>query len=246
MSSWQALEQELQQWERPPRFWWRDDDAVANTPALQAMLGIAQQHDVVVHLAVIPAHLEPSLPELARGHYQEHCYILQHGVDHSSHADVGQRKIELGGSQNVVQLQQRLQWGRTHLASAFGAQYIDILVPPWNRISDEVIHLLPQIGYRKLSVRKVRKTDRAIDQVNIHLDIINWNKRAFAGEDIVLGALIEVLAYKRKVADDVAEPIGLMTHHLDHDEQCWAFLQRFFAFMKSRVQWVAGPALLSA
>ncbi len=39
---------------RKVRFWWRDDDAIEPTPALERMLSLANNHDVDVAFAVIP------------------------------------------------------------------------------------------------------------------------------------------------------------------------------------------------
>ena len=34
--------------------WWRDDDAIAPTPALERLLALAEQFEAPLHLAVIP------------------------------------------------------------------------------------------------------------------------------------------------------------------------------------------------
>ncbi|MGB1239412.1 MAG: hypothetical protein ACPG4U_14430 [Pseudomonadales bacterium] len=244
MNHWQALAQELSAWPTAPRFWWRDDDAVADSTALRRMLNIAKTHRVPVHLAVIPAALEQSLDIVKDSEFSPYCYITQHGVEHQSFAREGERKIELGGTQDIAALSAALALGRQRLSTQFGAQYLDILVPPWNRIAPAVIAKLPEIGYRTLSVLGERSTSAVFDEVNVHIDIINWKARSFAGEADILQKLTALLLAKRSDGRDLDEPIGLMTHHLDHDTACWAFIEQFIAFCtKQDVNWVSGEQL---
>lgn len=245
MSSWQALSEEIKQWQQPIPFWWRDDDAIADSQALQRMLALANNHNIPVHLAVIPHLLEPSLSCIKQPQHISDCYVLQHGYDHTSYALPEQRKIELGGSQSVATLIDKLARGRALLTSTFGDQYLDILVPPWNRISDQLVNELPQIGYRQLSVLASPKLQETDFLVNVHIDIIDWKARSFAGEQQVLDKITQCLQHARINAPDKIKPFGLMTHHLDHDSQCWQFLEQFFTFCKghSQLQWVSGNAL---
>ena len=243
MDNWQALRDELDKWPQPVQFWWRDDDAIEDTQALQKLLTIAQRYSTAVHLAVIPQRLHPSLSIIKTPANQPYCYVLQHGIEHLSHALPEQRKIELGGSQDISVLAAQLGIGRQRLKAEFERQYLDILVPPWNRIAEQLVKQLPQIGYRKLSVLGVPKELDSAYQVNVHIDIINRKRRGFAGEATILGKLIEHLQFQRTSA--YAQPCGLMTHHLDHDLQCWQFLDKFFSFCQghSQIQWLSGEAL---
>jgi hypothetical protein len=67
-ANWADLAAELDRWEKAGRvadLWWRDDDAVAATPQLDALLHLAGE--VPVALAVIPALARPELAEAVRG-----------------------------------------------------------------------------------------------------------------------------------------------------------------------------------
>jgi hypothetical protein len=48
--------------------------------------------------------------------------------------------------------------------------------------------------------------------------------------------LTRLLARRRR-AGDFDAPIGLLTHHLAHDEAAWAFLEWFLAFGRRRFRW---------
>ncbi len=58
------------------------------------------------------------------------------------------------------------------------------------------------------------------------MDLIDWRGgRRFRGVDRVLEQLCAHLAARREGGVDAAEPSGILTHHLDHDEDCWHFME---------------------
>ena len=64
---------------------------------------------------------------------------------------------------------------------------------------------------------------------NAHVDPMNWRERRFAGTEKALSGVLGELRARRTGATDPDEPLGLLTHHLDHDEELWQFLESFFA-----------------
>ncbi|WP_315981201.1 hypothetical protein [Aliamphritea spongicola] len=127
--SWPALEQELQLWETSADLWWRDDDATHDTPALQQLLTLAGEFQIPVHLAVIPQQLHTSLDCIRQPTNRPYSYVLQHGINHQSHATEGMRKVELGGNYPLESLCDDLAAGRQRLSGHFENQYLDMLVP---------------------------------------------------------------------------------------------------------------------
>ncbi|WP_286238808.1 polysaccharide deacetylase family protein [Neptuniibacter halophilus] len=247
MADWKQLVKELEQWQRPLTLWWRDDDVSRDTPALRQLLQLADQYQVPVHLATIPQLTEDSLITLIDT-TRAPCYILQHGICHQNNAREGQRKIELGGQLTATAALSALAEGRHQLQQQFACRYLDILVPPWNRIDPELLSSLSALGYQRLSVLGPRAPQAEPAELNVHLDIIDWKQRRFAGEARLLQQIIDNLQARRRGELDPDEPYGLMTHHLDHDAECWAFLSRLFACLKpfSHLNWAGGPALLEA
>ena len=228
-ASYQALSQALATWtDQPATFWWRDDDAVAATPALERMAAISTEYGVPLALACIPAEAEASLVESVR--HWPLATVWQHGYAHVNHAPAGQKKCELGVGRDVQTIMQQLALGQAQLEAAFGERFAAVLVPPWNRISQEVKVELPRIGIRKLSTFKARKrTQSAVGIVNTHIDLIDWRgSRGFAGEMAVVGAIVAHLNERQDGTVDPAEPTGILTHHLVHDEGCWMFLDSLF------------------
>ena len=221
---WESLARECEAWAaggRQIELWWRDDDAVADTPALRRLLDLAT---VPLSLAVIPAGLEASLPTLLRSHRS--VTVLQHGYDHGNRAPAGAKKSEFPATRPWAEAARDLAQGRTRLASAFGAQFVPALTPPWNRIDTGHAARLSELGYEGLTTYLARKSDRVgIAQVNTHVDVINWHGgRRFLGVAASLDLLGRHLSDKRLGNADPSEPTGLLTHHLVHDTETWEFL----------------------
>ena len=228
-----TLYSELDQWNfngDEATFWWRDDDAQKSTPELETILALSTKYDVPVALAVIPDGSEPSLVKLVRGNPLVN--VLQHGFSHSNHAPADQKKQELGNHREAEVIQQQLHEGLLLLSRQFGDQAIPVMVPPWNRISAEVTSLLAELDILGLSCygqRQVSEVAENLWLVNSHADIINWKQnKSFIGEQQAITILVDHLQSKREGRADQAEPTGLLTHHLVHDNASNDFLEALF------------------
>ncbi len=236
-TGWRDLDRELDAWTAAgstATFWWRDDDAVAATPALDRLLGLAEALDSSLALAVIPANADESLPRRLDGNRR--VVVVQHGFAHRNHAPAGAKKAELGAHRPPAAMVQELAAGRTRLRALFGdaAPMLPILVPPWNRIDPGLVPRLPAIGITGLSSFAPRRSAPALvpRQVNTHLDLLHWDARrgrepaAFVGTSAALDDVIEHLAARRLGRADADEPTGLLTHHLALDAACWSFAEQ--------------------
>ena len=76
--------------------WWRDDDAIEPTPALERLLQIANTHEIEVALAVIPANATKALADRLSG--ERFASVLQHGYEHRNFQDKsrGEKAAEFG------------------------------------------------------------------------------------------------------------------------------------------------------
>jgi hypothetical protein len=243
---WALLAAELDRWEaagRTATLWWRDDDAVADTPALQRLLALRAALDVPLTIAVIPAGAEPALAAcLSR---ESRVTVVQHGFAHRNHAPPDGPKRELGADRPIAAVTDELNAGWRRLVDMFPAPR-PVLVPPWNRIDDGVVATLPGLGYRGLSTfsaRARREPRPDLVQANTHIDIVDWpGTRGFVGESIAVAACVERLSARRTGAGDTDpdEPTGLLTHHLAHDEPCWDFINRIVArsVAHATVRWI--------
>ena len=261
--SWAALRRELDLWaetDRQATFWWRDDDAGEATMALDRLLALARRYHVPVALAVIPARASVGLAD--RLATAPDVAVLQHGWSHANWAPEG-RQNEFGDDRPGRATAADLLGGWARLRALFAepldpgqpGRVLPVLVPPWNRIGAATAAALPALGYRALSglgPRDPAAQDSGLAaglrHINVHMDIIDWQgSRGFAGNAAVLGAALDHLAARRAGRADPDAPTGLMTHHLDHDEACWRFLDRFLAETTGHpaARWVGTAELLA-
>ncbi|HEX9446584.1 MAG TPA: hypothetical protein VF920_01330, partial [Dongiaceae bacterium] len=130
MTGWRILEDELVRWGNAgmsASLWWRDDDAVANTRALQRLLDIAE---VPIALAVIPAGLQWNLISALRGRPADGSItVLQHGFSHRNHEPADRKKAELGTARDSAVVLAELATGAKLLADAFGDIALPVLTP---------------------------------------------------------------------------------------------------------------------
>ena len=251
MSGWEALGRELAAWAadgRKPVFWWRDDDATAEGPALQRLLALRRDCALPLALAVIPALIEESLAPLLAG--ERGIALLQHGFAHRNHARPGEKKRELGDERPAAQVLEELAAGRDRGRAVFADAWLPVMVPPWNRIAQGVAGALPGLGFKGLSTHgRHPKPPAGLVQVNSHLDIMTWKPETrFRGEEPVLADLTAFLAARRREDPPGAEePIGLLTHHKAHDEAAWSFLQKLLLNerLKDTVSWKGAGSLFS-
>jgi len=246
MTDWRGLEIELEQWEQAGRaatLWWRDDDAVMATPALDRLLATARRPDgttVPLCLAAIPAQADRTLAE--RATENSHLSILQHGFAHVNHAPPGEKKAELGGHRPAEAVLDELADGRQRLEVLFGDRFLPVLVPPWNRMAPAIRNGLPAIGLKNHSVYGPRAPGDG-PAINTHADIIDWHHgRGFIGTAAALHLIAGHLAARRERRADPEEPTGLLTHHLVHDEAGWSFLTELIYRLSRQAgaRWLAG------
>lgn len=87
--------------------------------------------------------------------------------------------------------------------------------------------------------------------LNTHVDILDWKAKKqtgrarFLGQEAVLSDLVAALARRRvpTPGTDTTEAVGLLTHHLEHDQDSWDFLARLVQFVDEHpgVGWISAP-----
>jgi hypothetical protein len=244
-NAWRALDAELRRWRvagRTPRFWLRDDDAVEPTAALERLVGLTRAAGVPLALAVIPAHTGAPLAQELAG--AAHVTVAVHGWSHANHAPEGAKKQELGAHRPAGVVCAELAESLAILAALHGEKVVPVLVPPWNRIDRALISRLPELGFVGLSVFG-KPFAAPVAVVNSTVDIIDWHTTRGCSDHAVLAS--EIVAQLREAFDDqAAAPIGVLTHHLVHDDSAWDFLERLFetTALSGPGSWLALPSLV--
>jgi predicted glycosyltransferase len=209
-----------------PQFWWRDDDAVEETPALRRLLGLAERYRSPVALAVIPRLAKASLAAMT-GRSPWACALV-HGLSHENHARADEKKAEFGPRRPLPVLAREAETALLMARHTFGTDLLPVMVPPWNRIAPALVPLLADLGYCGLST--FRDRDRSgsdgLIRINAHLDPIDWRgTRSRRSPEALIAEAAAAVDRRRVGSADRDEPIGLLTHHLVHDEPIWAFCE---------------------
>ena len=224
---WSPLTAEMTIWRREARvlpIWWRDDDAVKDTPALAQLTGLAETFGLPVHLAVIPKAAQPSLGDVCRSAW---AVPMVHGWAHQNHGPDGQKKAEFGWPRAGVI--DEIRQGIGTLDQMFGTDLLKVFVPPWNRIDAGLVAKLPDLGFAGLSTftpRDGRFAAPHLVQINTHIDPIFWKSGGgLVPPEAQIAALVQNLQDRRFGRADNTEPLGLLTHHLVHNPEIWAFTE---------------------
>lgn len=208
--------------------WWRDDDAVRDTPALGRLLRLSLAARAPLALAVIPAPIEPSL--VRRLAERPDVSILVHGHRHADHAPSGEKPAEFGPHRPLGDLVRDAGEGLRTTLAAFGAATLPVLVPPWNRAAPGLLPALPRLGYRAVSTfgRPGRSLAApGLIRIDTHLDPVDWRGSRS------LRAPEQLAAAFRAAADGPDGPVGLLTHHLAFDEALWGFCEEWLGLVSS-------------
>lgn len=247
---WAALTGELDLWTSEGRtacFWWRDDDAVAATPALDRLLGLHRKTAIPLALAIIPARAEASLAGRLAG--ETNIAALQHGYAHSNHAASPEKKSEFPPSRPLSERLGDMQDGHILMARDFGPWLLPVFVPPWNRLAPDCLPAMAGQGYAAVSAFQARSDYWAapgLAALNTHIDPIDWhgNDNSAAVERALAAACTHLRAMR--LALQPLQPLGLLTHHLRHDEIVWGFAADFLSrtAVHSAVCWLDARAAL--
>lgn len=249
MASWADLDDELRLWRAAgeiPTFWWRDDDTEAPTADLERLIALAERFSAPLHLAVVPHAIDPGLaPRLGASPL---VYALQHGFSHKNHEPKGARASEVGVNRDIALQEADLTLGWQRMVAAGLPNLLPVFVPPWNRIAEKTLMVLPRQGYRAVSIFDRRPENPVgLPHFNGHIDPIRWKEGArFAGTEKTLEQAVRHLRQRRLGEAEKDEPTGFVTHHLQTDEPTWGFSAALLERLTFRdaTRWIALPQVL--
>ncbi|WP_058618124.1 glycosyltransferase [Methylobacterium indicum] len=217
--------------------WWRDDDAVAHTPALDRLLALAARTGWPVALAAVPARAEPSLAARLADEAGIDCLV--HGLAHTDHAPPEARKAEFGPHRPLAALRADAAEALALARARLGPRLLPVLVPPWNRFAPDLPAILPGIGYRGLSAAAPVAPVPGLAQAHAAIDPVAWRSG---------GGLADPDGIVARAARAVAAggPVGLLTHHLVQDEATWEFCARLLDHLADRAAKGRSPTISRA
>jgi len=240
-STWEALLNELDCWSEKgmvATFWFRDDDAAAVTPQLLRLRELAVRHGVEIALAVIPGKLESDLVEYLRiegSPFHEMCHGWKH-VDYGPNGRPG----EFGRDRPLSELRADAKLAFNAFEAHFGGAGV-VFVPPYGRIAEELIDALREIGFVGVSTgptnverRMARilshlswlpsvrlRNGRSFPHFDVQIDPFDWARGSSRTASSVSEEIVGHLRLRRIGFVAPHAPIGLLTHHLVHDDATW-------------------------
>lgn len=242
----ERLRSEIERWTadgRTPRLFLRDDDAVSDTPALRRLFGQSEQGAAPLLLAAIPEPADDSLGRAVRAFGLATGAV--HGFAHRNNAPKGEKTCELDRYRDISTVLSELREGRAKLLEIFGGRLSGLLVPPWNRIHDEVAARVHTAGFLGISAHGWLKAPppHGLMIVNAHIDIIHWSGgRVGRNPEWVANELAVNLREARLRG---WRAIGILTHHLVHDDAAWAVLGDIFELARLQgIGWVSADDLI--
>ena len=241
---WQPVAAALEEHSRlgvSPQFWLRDDDASCPAGALDRLIELTARFRIPVALAIIPASTGEDLAARLGPH--SHAVPIVHGWAHKNHAGIGEKKQEFGTHRSLAEMQNELKRGLETMNKLYPDRLVPMFVPPWNRIAPELIGCLDDAGYSALSRFGPPDVPIAdgIANINTHVDIMDWRGGKTCKDHEVLTRLLAE-ALTQSLAGG-RYPIGILTHHLVHDEAAWNFLENLFSFAQSQ-RWLSAEELV--
>jgi hypothetical protein len=229
------LLRELNRWHsrgQRPILWWRDDGARGISPAFDRLLDIAD--GLPLSVSVIPEGVSPTLAARLAG--ISNVTVGQLGIDH-----VNRRQAASSPAADYAQaiaagpLARSILGGRDALERA-GLDPV-FYAPPWHRVEPVLLEGLAIAGYFSLSGWN-GEGSRApcMQRLDVQIGLLRpKGEPRFLGAGSVYEALRRQLAERRRKGD-VTRPIGLLTHHLDHDEASWKFLGGLLSLLRPVAQ----------
>lgn len=234
---------ELRRWRRAgrtARLWWRDDDAADASAALDRLLQTSRACGAPLTLAMVPVGDKAALAAtLVR---TPQVTVIQHGIDHQNRRS-GPAAGEFPHDWAQGEVEAALLQGWRMIQGLPRARAV--FAPPWNDVHPHLEAALAARGYAGWSANGALGSE-GLPRIDAHLDLLRWRGGArFRGQGRFLKALTAELARRRR-AQAWTAPIGLLTHHLAHDEAAWRFLEHFLAWSMTQPElaWTALADLL--
>lgn len=219
---------ELARWNaagHAPVFWWRDDDARRPSPALDRLLDLSRRFGAPVTIAAVPDGDLQALAKACAG--TPGVELAIHGFRHENRAPAGQPSGEVNDQDNLEAVTAEVEAAIAAFAKA--GLTADLFVPPWNNAHPTLEAALVRHSLTVSRYDAMRAPDGSPPRIDAHLDVMRWKPEArFRGARRFLLRARRLLV-ERRVRGLWSDPIGLLTHHLDHDEASWTFLEAFLA-----------------
>lgn len=208
--------------------YFRDDDLGWNPKEFSRLVTLFARHDQRFNAAAIPASLtDQIIKDSIPYSYQASPYlqVVTHGFSHQNHQTEG-KKSEFGIGRDLEIVRQELRTGREQLTERF-ENYFPCFVPPWNRMEEVYMDLLPGCGYRMISRDEGAKGLAPLPEFNITVDL-------HTSKEAKKPTAKEIFRQLAKYNEEGRESLGVMLHHTKMTEDDYAILDELLKDLSKR------------
>jgi hypothetical protein len=245
------LVRELDRWqanELIANFWWRDDDAQFDDDAFKRLIDLAGTESLPLVLAVSPMLMTDRF--VARLNGLPGVLVAAHGYRHINHATAS-LKGEFGPDRPLEVMRGEIEELAGEFAARFPDRGIAMFVPPWHGLDSRLISDLERVGFKVLSMfesrvsrgleraaaqlraigsafprRSIKPRRGSIERLDCSVSLLKYEGPNITANPCCLEKVLRALSARRLGFLPVEQPIGILTHHLLHDEDAWTYLSQ--------------------
>lgn len=209
----------------------RADDVAIPSTKQDLLLDLFARNDSPLCAAIVPAWFSgarwDALCRQVQG--KQHLFAWhQHGWNHHNHQPAGEKKQEFGPAATLLHKRQNITRGRDKLLDILGDHFLPVFTPPWNRIDQDSMLILKELGFLAISRYRGAKLPPppGLPDLPVNVDL-HTRKEASgaAGWQALLSELDQALA------TGIA---GLMIHHQRMNGAAFAFLDGLLSSLRKQ------------
>ncbi len=206
----------------------RADDMGDLSPEFSNLVEIFIKHEIPLCLAVVPAWLTHEkwfeIKSVCKNGRNLWCWH-QHGWAHKNH-EISGKKQEFGPNRTADDIKKDIRNGKERLISIIKNEFYPVFTPPWNRLSENAIKILADLGFKAISRNKNASplSDGILPDIQVNVDLhtrkeIDWEK----GWNNLLNEI------ETGLSDGTC---GIMIHHQMMNKAAFSFLDIFIEKLK--------------
>jgi hypothetical protein len=209
----------------------RADDVAIPSAKQNHLLELFARHDTPLCAAIVPAWFNQSRWDTICRHVHGKHHLFawhQHGWNHHNHQPAGEKKQEFGPAATLLQKRQNIVRGRDKLVAIVGEHFLPVFTPPWNRLDQDTLHILKELGFRAISRYRGAKLPSLPGLPDLAANV-DLHTRKEVSADAGWQALLS--EFDQALATGLA---GLMIHHQRMNAAAFAFLVALLPSIRNR------------
>lgn len=204
----------------------RNDDFGWEEPRFLRLYELCAQAAFTLSAAAIPEECR----DLDSWQFEDAKYLelTLHGYAHRNHQLEG-KKGEFMDARPLETALTELSIGHKFLQERYPDLYVPVFIPPWNRVSDEIVEKLSSVGCKALSRFGANRINQKFPEFNAQIDL---HTRKDGGYASVEGVLADMENAWEAQAEGEPRFVGLMLHHGKMQDADYSFLAKLFEAFK--------------